>query len=103
MVTSRVDQLLRGERHVSFLGWFVSLHMPRSAAYIWWNSFVTLYISKILFPDTLRLEPHLEVFAFIVSFRLDPGILFLLVFRFLVSKNCLKLLFLRLVIVQRKL
>ena len=44
-----------------------------------------------------------EVSVSIVSFRLDPGILFLLVFRFSVSKTCLKLLFPRLVIVQRKL
>ena len=91
MVASHVDQLLRGERHVSFLDWFVSLHMPRSAAYIKWNSSVTLYISKILFPDTPRLEPHLEVSLSIVSFRLDPGILFFLVFRFLVFQKMSKI------------
>ena len=87
---------------MSFLDWFMSLHMPRSAAYIQWNSSVTLYISKIFFPYTPHLKPRLEVSASIVFFRLDPSILFLLIFRFLVSKKCLKLLFPCLAIVQRK-
>ena len=37
--------------------------------------------------DHARLEPRLEVPASIVSFRRDLGILFLLVFRFLVFSN----------------
>ena len=78
----------------------VSFRIPRSDVYKLWNSSSTLYISEIF----LRLKPSSRsLSASIVLSRLEPGILFLLVFRYLVSKKCLKLLFPRLAIVQRKL
>ena len=82
----------------------VSFQVLRSAAYKQWNSSSTFYISEIFLPDTPCLEPRLEVFLHPQSFSIQSQVFSSfssLGFQF--PKKSLKLLILRLAIVQRKL